>query len=48
MRGKTPVTPSPAHDDEHDKDNHGRKHDEDHDHGFDANRVISEDEQGLS
>ena len=47
LRGKTPVTPSPAHDDEHDKDNHGRKHDEDHDHGFDANRVISEDEQGF-
>ena len=47
LRGKTSVTPSPAHDDEHDKDNHGRKHDEDHDHGFDANRVISEDEQGF-
>ena len=47
LRGKTPATPSPAHDDEHDKDNHGRKHDEDHDHGFDANRVINEDEQGF-
>ena len=47
LRGKTPVTPSPAHDDEHDNDNHGHKHDEDHDHGFDANRVISEDEQGF-
>ena len=47
LRGKTPVTPSPAHDDEHDKDNHGHKHDKDHDHGFDANRVISEDEQGF-
>ncbi len=47
LRGKTPVTPSPAHDDEHDKDNHGNHHDEDHDHGFDANRVISEDEQGF-
>ena len=47
LRGKTSVTPSPAHDDEHDKDNHGRKYDEDHDHGFDANRVISEDEQGF-
>ena len=23
------------------------KHDEDHDHGFDANRVINEDEQGF-
>ncbi|KYF36882.1 histidine triad protein [Streptococcus mitis] len=47
MRGKTSVTPSPAHDDEHDNDNHGHKHDEDHNHGFDANRVISEDEQGF-
>ena len=47
LRGKTPVTPSPAHDDEHDKDNHGNHHDEDHDHGFDANRVISEDDQGF-
>ena len=47
LRGKTPVTPSPAHDDEHDKDNHGRKHDEDHDHGFDANRVINEDDHGF-
>ena len=47
LRGKTPVTPSPAHDDEHDKDNHGRKHDEDHNHGFDANRIIAEDEAGF-
>ena len=47
LRGKTTVIPSPAHDDEHDNDNHGHKHDEDHDHGFDANRVISEDEQGF-
>ena len=47
LRGKTTVTPSPAHDDEHDNDNHGHKHDEDHDHVFDANRVISEDEQGF-
>ena len=47
LRGKTTVTPRPAHDDEHDNDNHGHKHDEDHDHGFDANRVISEDEQGF-
>ena len=47
LKSKTPVTPSPAHDDEHDNDNHGHKHDEDHDHGFDANRVISEDEQGF-
>ncbi|WP_247953088.1 pneumococcal-type histidine triad protein [Streptococcus mitis] len=47
LKSKTPVTPSPAHDDEHDNDNHGHKHDEDHAHGFDADRVISEDEQGF-
>ena len=50
LRGKTPVTPSPAHDDDddddHDEDAHGHYHDE-HDHGFDADRVISEDEQGF-
>ena len=47
LKGANTATPSPAHDDEHDNDNHGHKHDEDHDHGFDANRVISEDEQGF-
>ncbi|MBZ2109402.1 pneumococcal-type histidine triad protein [Streptococcus mitis] len=47
LRGKEPATPNPAHDDEHDKDNHDHHHGEDHDHGFDANRVISEDEQGF-
>ena len=47
LKGKKPSVPSPAHDDEHDNDNHGHKHDEDHNHGFDANRVISEDEQGF-
>ena len=47
LKGKTPVTPSPAHDDEQDKDNHGNHSDEEHNHGFDANRVISEDEQGF-
>ena len=48
LRGKTPVRPSPAHDDDddHDEDAHGHHHDE-HGHGFDANRVISEDEQGF-
>ena len=48
LRAKTPVTPSPEHDDDddHDDDAHGHHHDE-HDHGFDANRVISEDEQGF-
>ena len=49
LRGKTPVTPSPAHDDDdddHDEDAHGHHHDE-HGHGFDTDRVISEDEQGF-
>ena len=41
------VTPNPAHHDDHDEDEHDHHHDEDHDHGFDANRVISEDEQGF-
>ena len=40
-------TTTPAHDDDHDEDHHGHHHGEDHDHGFDANRVISEDEQGF-
>ena len=40
-------TTTPAHDDDHDEDHHGHHHVEDHDHGFDANRVISEDEQGF-
>ena len=39
-------TPSPAHDD-HDEDEHDHHHGENHDHGFDADRVISEDEQGF-
>ena len=43
LKGASPATPNPAHDDDH----HGHHHDEDHDHGFDANRVISEDEQGF-
>ena len=47
LKGANTATPNPAHDDEHDKDNHDHHHDEDHDHGFDANRVISEDEQGF-
>ena len=46
LRGKTPVTPSPAHDDDHGEEAHGHHHEE-HGHGFDANRVISEDEQGF-
>ena len=56
LRGKTPVTPSPAHDDDddHDEEAHGHHHEEahghhheEHGHGFDANRVISEDDQGF-
>lgn len=46
LKGANPATSSPANDD-HDEDHHGHHHDEDHDHGFDANRVISEDEQGF-
>ena len=48
LRGKTPVTPSPAHDDDddHDEEAHGHHHEE-HGHGFDADRVISEDDQGF-
>ena len=54
LRGKTPVTPSPVHDDDddddHDEDAHAHAHGhhhEAHGHGFDANRVISEDDQGF-
>ncbi len=47
LKGANIATPSPAHDDDHDEDHHGHHHDESHDHGFDANRVISEDEQGF-
>ena len=43
LKGANTATPNPAHDDDHDEDHHG----EEHDHGFDANRVISEDEQGF-
>ncbi|WP_173276263.1 MULTISPECIES: pneumococcal-type histidine triad protein [unclassified Streptococcus] len=46
LKGGSPATPSPAHDD-HDDDEHDHHHGEDHDHGFDADRVISEDEQGF-
>ena len=47
LKGANTATPNPAHDDDHDEDHHGHHHDEDHDHGFDVNRVISEDEQGF-
>ena len=46
LRGKTPATPSPAHDDDHDEDAHGHHHDE-HGHDFDADRIIAEDDQGF-
>ena len=46
LKGASSATPSPAHDD-HDEDHHGHHHGEEHDHGFDADRVISEDEQGF-
>ena len=47
LKGANTATPNPAHDDDHDEDHHGHHHDEDHDHGFDADRVISEDNQGF-
>ena len=47
LKSKTPSVPNPAHDDDHDEDHHGHHHGEEHDHGFDADRVISEDEQGF-
>ena len=47
LKGANTAKPNPAHDDDHDEDHHGHHHDEDHDHGFDANRVLSEDEQGF-
>ncbi|MDU4468454.1 MAG: pneumococcal-type histidine triad protein [Streptococcus mitis] len=47
LKGASSATPNPAHDDDHDEDHHGHHHDEDHDHGFDADRVISEDDQGF-
>ena len=47
LKGTNTATPNPAHDDDHDEDHHGHHHGEDHDHGFDADRVISEDDQGF-
>ena len=38
LKGANTATSNPAHDDDHD---------EDHDHGFDANRIIAEDESGF-
>lgn len=47
LKGANPAKPSPAYDDDHDGDEHDHHHGEDHDHGFDADRVISEDDQGF-
>ena len=47
LKGANTATPSPAHDDDHDEDHHGHHHGEEHDSSFDADRVISEDEQGF-
>ena len=47
---ETPSKPSEDHEHNHDHEdaNHDHHHDEDeHDHGFEANRVISEDEEGF-
>ena len=46
LKGANTTTPSASHDD-HDEEEHDHHHGEDHDHAFDANRVISEDEQGF-
>lgn len=46
LKGKTEVKPNPS-DDDHDEDGHDHHHGEEHDHGFDADRVISEDEEGF-
>ena len=55
LKGKIEVKPNPSddhhdedgHDHHHDEDGHDHHHGEDHDHGFAADRVISEDEQGF-
>ena len=46
LKGKTEVKPNPS-DEHHDEDGHDHHHGEDHNPGFDADRVISEDEQGF-
>lgn len=47
LKGVNTAATNPAHDDDHDGDEHDHHHGEDHDHGFDADRVISEDDQGF-
>ena len=46
LKGKTEVKPNPS-DNHHDEGGHDHHHGEEHNHGFDADRVISEDEQGF-
>ncbi|MFS9315719.1 pneumococcal-type histidine triad protein [Streptococcus infantis] len=44
---ETPSKPNEDHDHGHDDVYHQHEEDHDHDHGFDADRVISEDDQGF-
>ena len=46
LKGNTEVKPDPS-DEHHDENGHDHHHDEERNHGFDADRVISEDEQGF-
>jgi len=46
LKGKTEVKPNPS-DEHHDEGGHDHHHGEEHNHGFDADRVISEDDQGF-
>lgn len=46
LKGKTEVKSNPS-DEHHDEDGHDHHHGEGHNHGFDADRVISEDDQGF-
>ncbi|EGV04350.1 histidine triad protein [Streptococcus infantis SK970] len=46
LKGKTEVKPNPS-DEQHDEEGHDHHHGEEHNHGFDADRVISEDDQGF-
>ena len=46
LKGKTEVKPNPS-DENHDEGGHDHHHGEEHNHGFDADRVISEDDQGF-
>ena len=44
---ETPSNPNEDHDHDHGHEDVDHHHGEDHNHGFDADRVISEDEQGF-